>query len=123
MSTESSEFEQEKKTKRNKNIGRILSIVSLFLSGVIGLWQAWLIPIVNSLGEQGRMNEGDPDGCFYGFLMVPTIFLVPLFVVIAVILALLGFQLKARIIAIIALVVAVIALLPIIPMWISFFGS
>lgn len=120
---ETQQPEPAKHAKRNKNIGRILSIVSIIFSGSVRLWTAWLFPIVNTLGEQGRLHEGDSDGCFYGFLMVPTIFIAPFIILVAVVLALLGFHLKARIIAIVALVVAVIALIPLIPALMSFFGS
>lgn len=112
-----------KHPNRNKYIGRALSVVSLVLSIALGLWQAWLIPIINTLGEQGRMNEGDPDGCLYGLLMVLTVFLAPVVGLLAMALALVGFRLNARILAIIALVAVLVALLPMIPMWLNFFGS
>jgi hypothetical protein len=116
--------EPNKNAKRNKNIGRVISIVSIFMSSAIRLWTAWLFPIVNTLDQQGRLHEGDSDGCFYGImLMVPTIFIAPLIVAVAVVLALLGFHLKARVIAVIALIVAVIALIPLVPILMSFFGS
>ena len=116
--------EPNKNAKRNKNWGRLASIVSIIFSSAIRLWTAWLFPIVNTLDEQGRLNEGDSDGCFYGLLlMVPTIFISPLIIAVAVVLALLGFHLKARVISVIALVVAVIALIPLMPALMSFFGS
>ncbi len=97
--------EPNKNAKRNKNWGRLASVVSIFISSAIRLWTAWLFPIVNSLDRQGRLNEGDSDGCFYGLiLMVPTIFIAPLIIAVAVVLALLGFHLKARVISVIALV-------------------
>ncbi len=103
--------------------GRILSGVSIFLSLASRLWQAWLLPIVDNLSQQGRLHEGDPDGCFYGMLMVPTYFIVPFVAVIAIILGILGFRLRARTLAIIAWIAALLTLIPMRSAWIQFFGG
>jgi hypothetical protein len=44
--------------------------IFLFLWWAGLFWQAYLLPIANSLSAQGRMHEGDSDGCFYGLLYV-----------------------------------------------------
>ncbi len=87
------------------------------------LWQAWLLPIISSLEEQGRYHEGDSDGCFYGMLMVPTYFIVPLVAIVAIILGVIGFRLRARTLAIIAWIAAILTLIPMWSAWSSFFGG
>lgn len=113
----------EKKQKRRLWIGRILSGISILMSMVLGIWQAYLLPITNRLSEQGRMHEGDSDGCFYGLLFVLTIFISPLVTLVALILGGFGFHLKARTLAIIAWIAALATLIPIWPALTSFFGS
>ena len=115
--------ELEKTQKKKLWIGRTLGSISLVMSAALGLWQAYLIPITNSLSEQGRMNEGDSDGCFYGLLFVLTIFISPIVTLVALILGGLGFHLKARTLAIIAWIAALATLIPIWPALMSFFGS
>ena len=116
-------IELEKKQKRRLWIGRILSSISLLMSAMLGIWQAYLLPITNSLAEQGRMHEGDSDGCFYGLLFVLTIFISPMVTLVALILGGFGFHLKARTLAIIAWIAALATLIPIWPALTSFFGS
>jgi len=116
-------IELEKKQKKRLWIGRILSGVSLLMSMMLGIWQAYLLPITNSLSEQGRMHEGDSDGCFYGLLFVLTIFISPIVTLVALILGGFGFHLKARTLAIIAWIAALATLIPIWPALTSFFGS
>jgi hypothetical protein len=115
--------ELEKKQKKRLWIGRILSSISLLMSLTVGIWLAYLLPITNSLSEQGRMNEGDSDGCFYGLLFVLTIFISPIVTFVALILGGFGFHLKARTLAIIAWIAALATLIPIWPALTSFFGS
>jgi hypothetical protein len=109
--------------KKRPLLGQILSAISLFLSLASRLWLAWLLPIVDSLAIQGRLHEGDPDGCFYGMLMVPTYFIVPLVAVIAIILGIVGFRLRARTLAIIAWIAALLTLLPMWSAWGQFLGK
>lgn len=116
-------IEREKKQKKRLWIGRILSGISLLMSIVVGIWLAYLLPITNSLSEQGRMNEGDSDGCFYGFLFVLAIFISPVVTLVALILGGFGFHLKARTLAIIAWIAALATLIPIWPALSSFFSS
>jgi hypothetical protein len=115
--------ELEKKQKNRLWIGRILSGISLLMSMVLGIWQAYLLPITNSISDQGRMNEGDSDGCFYGFLLVLTIFISPVVTFIALILGGFGFHLKARTLAIVAWIAALATLIPIWPYLTSFFAG
>ena len=115
--------ELEKAQKKKLWIGRALGGISLVMSAALGIWQAYLIPITNSLSEQGRMNEGDSDGCFYGLLYVLTIFISPVVTLVALILGGLGFHLKARTLAIIAWIAALATLIPMLPAWKSFFGG
>lgn len=117
------EMEVEKSQKKRLLIGRILSGISLLMSALLGLWQAYLLPITNSLSEQGRMNEGDSDGCFYGMLFVLTIFISPLVTIIAAILGGFGFKLRARTLAILAWIAALATLIPIWEPLMSFLGS
>ncbi len=109
--------------KKRLLTGRILGAISLLFSLASRLWQAWLLPIVDNLAHQGRLHEGDSDGCFYGMLMVPTYFIVPLVAVIAIILGLIGFRLRARTLAIIAWIAALLSLIPMWPAWVQFFGG
>ncbi len=109
--------------KKRLLIGRVLSLLSLFLSIVLGIWQAYLLPITNSLSEQGRMHEGDSDGCFYGLLFVLTVFISPAVTLVALILGGFGFHLRARTLAIIAWIAALATLIPMWPAWVSFFGG
>ncbi len=109
--------------KKRLLTGRILGAFSLFLSLASRLWQAWLLPIVDSLAVQGRLHEGDSDGCFYGMLMVPTYFIVPLVAVIAIILGIVGFRLRARTLAIIAWIAALLTLIPMWSAWKDFLGG
>lgn len=110
--------------KKRLLIGRILSGISIFFSLASRLWQAWLLPIVDDLAQQGRLHEGDSDGCFYGvILMLPTYFIVPLVAVVAIILAAFGFRLRARTWAIIAWIAAILSLIPMWSAWVQFFGS
>ena len=115
--------ELEKKQKKKLWTGRALGGISLVMSAALGLWQAYLIPITNSLSRQGRMHEGDSDGCFYGLLFVLTIFVSPVVTLVALILGGLGFHFKARTLAIIAWIAALATLIPMLPTWKSFFGS
>ncbi len=109
--------------KKRLSVGRVLSLLSLFLSIVLGIWQAYLLPITNSLSEQGRMHEGDSDGCFYGLLFVLTVFISPAVTLAALILGGFGFHLRARTLAIIAWIAALATLIPMWPAWVSFFGG
>ncbi len=113
----------EKKEKKRLLTGRILSGISLLMSALLGLWQAYLLPITDSLSAQGRMNEGDSDGCFYGMLFVLTVFISPLVTIAAAILGGIGFKLRARTLAIIAWIAALATLIPIWPALVGFFGS
>ena len=116
-------IELEKKQKKRLWVGRILSGISLLMSAMLGIWQAYLLPITNSLSEQGRMHEGDSDGCFYGLLFVLTVFISPIVTIVAAILGGFGFKLRARTLAIIAWIAALATLIPIWPALTSFFGS
>ena len=78
-------IELEKKQKKRLWIGRILSGVSILMSLALDIWEAYLLPITNTLSAQGRMHEGDSDGCFYGLLFVFTIFVSPVVTIIAII--------------------------------------
>lgn len=120
MESPQDEAQNEQKHLRR---GRILGSLSILFSIALGAWQAYLLPIVNSLSAQGRMNEGDSDGCFYGLLYMLTIFISPLVTLIALVLGGIGFRLKARTLAIIALIIALLTLIPMLPAWVSFFGS
>ena len=111
----------QKAEKKRLWIGRILSGISLLMSAILGLWQAYLLPITDSLSAQGRMNEGDSDGCFYGLLYVLTIFISPIVTILAGILGGIGFKLRARTLAIIAWIAALLTLIPIWPALVSFF--
>ena len=113
----------EKTEKKRLKIGRILSGISILMSALLGLWQAYLLPITDSLSAQGRMNEGDSDGCFYGMLYVLTIFISPIVTIVAGILGGFGFKLRARTLAIVAWIAALLTLIPIWPALTSFFGS
>lgn len=113
----------EKKQKMHLWIGRALSGLSLLMSAALGLWQAYLLPITNSLSEQGRMNEGDSDGCFYGMLFVLTVFISPVVTLVALILGGFGFHFRARTLAIIAWIAALATLIPMLPAWRGFFGG
>lgn len=115
--------ELEKAEKKRLWIGRILSGISLLMSAILGLWQAYLLPITDSLSAEGRMNEGDSDGCFYGLLYVLTIFISPIVTILAGILGGIGFKLRARTLAIIAWIAALATLIPIWPALVSFFGN
>lgn len=115
--------ELEKTQKKKMWIGRALSGISLVMSAVLGLWQAYLIPITNSLSEQGRMHEGDSDGCFFGLLYVLTIFISPVVTLVALLLGGFGFHLKARTLAIVAWIAALATLIPMFPALKSFFGG
>jgi hypothetical protein len=122
--TENLETEElEKKQTKRLWIGRILNGISLLMSIMLGIWQAYLLPITNSLSEQGRMHEGDSDGCFYGLLFVLTIFISPVVTFVALILGGFGFHLKARTLAIIAWIAALATLIPIWPALKSFIGG
>ena len=114
---------EEIKRQKRLWIGRILSGISLLMSMMIGIWQAYLLPITNSLSEQGRMNEGDSDGCFYGLLFVLTIFISPMVTLVALVLGGFGFHFKARTLAIIAWIAALATLMPVWPALMSFFGG
>jgi len=92
------------------------------LSLAFGIWEAYLLPITNSLSAQGRMHEGDSDGCFYGMLFVLTIFISPVVTFTALVLGGFGFHLKARTLAIITWIVALATSIPMLPAWKSFFG-
>ena len=115
--------ELEKKQKKRLWIGRILSGISILMSLALGIWEAYLLPITNSLSAQGRMHEGDSDGCFYGLLFVLTIFISPVVTIVAAILGGIGFKLRARTLAIIAWIAALATLFPMLPVWRSFFGG
>ena len=115
--------ELEKKQKKLLWIGRILSGISLLMSLVLGIWQAYLLPITNSLFKQGRMHEGDSDGCFYGLLLVLTIFISPAVTLMYIILGGFGFHLRARTLDIIAWIAALATLIPMLPTWWNFFGG
>ena len=115
--------ELEKAQKKRLRIGRILGGISLLMSALLGIWQAYLLPIYNSLSAQGRAHEGDSDGCFYGMLFVLTIFISPIVTIVAGILGGIGFKLGARTLAIIAWIAALATLIPIWPALTSFFGS
>jgi len=121
--TDSKAADLEKKQKRNLWIGRILSGISILMSLALGIWQAYLLPITNSLSAQGRMHEGDSDGCFYGLLFVLTVFISPVVTLVALVLGGFGFHLKARTLAIIAWIAALATLIPMLPAWKSFFGG
>ena len=122
--TENLENEElEKKQKKRLWIGRVLSGISLGLSALLGAWFAYLLPITDALSAQGRMNEGDSDGCFYGMLFVLTIFISPAVTLGAAILGGIGFKLRARTLAIIAWIAALATLIPIWEPLMSFFGS
>jgi hypothetical protein len=122
--TENSQaLELEKRQKKRLWLGRVLSGTSILMSSVLGFWQAYLLPITNSLSEQGRMHEGDLDGCFYGFLFVLTIFISPVVTLVALVLGGFGFHLKARTLAVIAWIAALATLIPMLPIWKSFFGG
>jgi len=121
--TETETVKLEKTQKKRQWIGRLLGGLSLLMSAVLGIWQAWLLPITNSLSEQGRMHEGDSDGCFYGLLFVLTIFISPVVTFVALVLGGFGFHLRARTLAIIAWIAALATLIPIWPAWQSFFGG
>ena len=109
--------------KKHLWIGRVISGISLGMSILLGAWQAYLLPITDSLSEQGRMHEGDSDGCFYGMLFVLTIFISPTVTLVAAILGGIGFKLRARTLAIIAWIAALATLIPIWEPLMSFFGS
>ena len=115
--------ELEKAQKKKLWIGRALGGISLLMSAALGLWQAYLIPIANLLSEQGRMHEGDSDGCFYGMLYVLTIFISPVVTLVALVLGGFGFHFKARTLAIIAWIAALVTLIPMLPALRSFFGG
>lgn len=115
--------ELEKTQKRKLWIGRALGGISLVMSTALGIWQAYLIPITNTLSEQGRMHEGDSDGCFYGLLFVLTIFISPVVTLVALVLGGLGFHFKAQTLAIIAWIAALATLIPMLPAWRGFFGG
>jgi len=115
-------IEHEKSQKKRLQIGRVLGSISLLMSMALGLWQAYLLPITNSLSDQGRMHEGDSDGCFYGLLFVLTVFISPIVTLVALVLGGFGFHLKARTLAIIAWVAALATLIPMLPAWRGFFG-
>jgi len=119
--TDSEATELEKSKNKRLWIGRILSGVSILMSLTLGIWQTWLLPITNKLTEQGRMHEGDSDGCFYGLLLVLTIFISPVVTILSIILGGFGFHLKARTLAIIAWIAALATLIPMLPAWKSFF--
>ena len=114
--------EIKNKQKKQLWIGRILSGVSILTSLILGIWEAYLLPITNSLSAQGRMHEGDSDGCFYGLLFVLRVFISPVVTIIAAILGGIGFKLRARTLAIIAWIAALATLIPMLPVWKSFFG-
>ena len=120
--TDESQTPPEKSQKR-PFIGYLLNIIALIISVASILWQMWLLPIVDDLSKQGRMHEGDSDGCFYGMLMVPTYFIVPLIAVIAFILGIFGFRLRARTLAVIVWIVALLSLIPMRSAWLEFFGG
>ena len=115
--------ESQKPQKKRLWVGRALGGLSLLMSAALGIWQAWLLPITNSLSAQGRMHEGDSDGCFYGMLFVLTIFISPVITLFAAILGGIGFKLRARTLAIIAWIAALATLIPIWPALSSFFGG
>jgi len=123
MTNNSENNELEKSTKKRLWIGRALGGISLMMSAALGLWQAYLLPITNSLSEQGRMHEGDSDGCFYGLLFVLTVFISPVVTLIALVLGGFGFHLKARTLAVIAWIAALATLIPMLPAWKGFFGG
>lgn len=115
--------DMEKSQNKRLWIGRILSGVSILMSLALGTWEAYLLPITNSLSAQGRMHEGDSDGCFYGLLFVLTVFISPVVTIIAAILGGIGFKLRARTLATIAWIAALATLIPIWPALTSFFGN
>ena len=115
--------ELEKKEKKQLRIGRVLGVISLGLSAMLGAWFAYLLPITDALSAQGRMHEGDSDGCFYGMLFVLTIFISPVVTLVAAILGGIGFKLRARTLAIIAWIAALLTLMPIWEPLMSFLGS
>ena len=100
-----------------------MSSISLLMSLIFGIWQAYLLPITNSLSEQGRMHEGDSDGCFYGLLLVLTIFISPIVTLVSIILGGFGFHLRARTLAFIVWIAALATLIPMLPSWWNFFGG
>lgn len=113
----------ENKEKKRLWIGRALGGISFLMSAILGLWQAYLLLIYNSLSAQGRVHEGDSDGCFYGMLFVLTIFISPIVTLVAGILGGIGFKLGARTLAIIAWIAALATLIPIWEPLMSFLGS
>ena len=75
----------EKSQNKRLWIGRILSGISILMSLVLGIWQAYLLPITNSLSAQGRLHKGDSDGCFYGLLFILTVFISPVVTLVALV--------------------------------------
>ena len=69
------------------------------------------------------MHEGDADGCFYGLLFALTIFISPMVTLLAIILGVFGFRLRARMLAIIVWIAALATLIHMLPAWKSFFDS
>ena len=121
--TESNKPSLESRFRKNLRLGHFLNGFSLFLSTISSLWQAWLLPIVDSLSSQGRLNEGDADGCFYGLLMVPTFFVVPIVAIVALILGIFGFRLRSKTLAIIAWIAVFISLIQMRSVWFGFLSS
>ena len=104
-------------------VGRILSGMSILMSLILLGWEAYLLPITDALSAQGRMHEGDSDGCFYGLLFVLTIFISPMAAFVSLIFGGIGFKLRARTLAIIAWILALATLIPIWEPLMSFFGN
>ena len=104
-------------------VGRILSGMSILMSLILLGWEAYLLPITDALSAQGRMHEGDSDGCFYGLLFVLTIFISPMAAFVSLILGGIGFKLRERTLAIIAWILALATLIPIWEPLMSFFGN
>jgi len=69
------------------------------------------------------MHEGDSDGCFYGLLLVLTIFISPIVTLVSIILGGFGFHLRARTLAFIVWIAALATLIPMLPSWWNFFGG
>jgi hypothetical protein len=115
--------ETDPTNRKNRVLGHFLNGFSIFLSVASSLWQAWLLPIVDSLSSQGRMNEGDADGYFYGLLMGPTYFVVPVVAIIALVLGIFGFRLRSRTLAIIAWIAVILSLIQMRSAWFGFFSS
>ena len=110
-------YEGKKETQRLM-LGRALGFWGIALSLASAVWQAWFLPHYHT-----SVEESDPNGCFWGMLLVPTLFFVPGFALVVIVLGIFGFRLRARALAVIAWIFALLTLVPIIPDLIDFFGS